>query len=574
MLMLSLLAGCTGSVDPASNYVLTLIPAPLGNQGNDILALEPDVKVRLTSPDGEHEVFYAGTGREGEALELDKLPPVEEGTVVALIAETPGGPTDQWNRNATIAYGEATLTDALALGGKEVELTIPWVRVDAVGRMGALAQEERRVAGAIARVPGPQGSLLVFGGGNPSAPGTFNHGVDGDVPLRSSATVLELPRAGDGWADVFVEVGTMPATWHGRSGDFDTVGVVSGRNVGLSATGVEVDGKPMVLLAGGRYTLDFSAYPNGWWSLWDPETGEVPGGGGTEGDRVRPVEDPGCVALRSCGELETGRSEHVAVPLGPSKVLFYGGLIGLGLQNNPQYEIWNGRTRESVDGTSGLINGQAPYYVAAAPLGSSAVICGGAHWEAVADIYRWTPSDRCFSFTPNDSVEEMVPLTVGLAGAALAALPDGGLLITGGYDQVLEEAVDASFQDTTPASGAAWRWKPGDDTWSPVGDLVEPRAFHQAVPLADGRVMLVGGVSVASVLFGPSQNPVRCAEIFDPETDTFAQTACSDAGAGASPSVGGDAVTGWAVLEGMEFPPPGPQDGGSVYGIIGGQPLE
>jgi hypothetical protein len=581
MLTLSLLAGCSGTgtgTDPASDYLLTLIPAPLGSQGADILDLEPDVKVRLTSPEGEHEVFFAGTAREGEALDLTELPPVPADTRVALIAEMPGGPTDEWNRAATIAYGEALLTEDLALGGEEVSLTIPWVRVDSVGRLGALAQAERRTSAAIVRIgdaSGTDGAILVFGGGNPDGTETFVDPDFGAVPLRSSATVLELEQTDGAWSSVFVDAGTLPATWHGLAGDFDTGGFVSARNSGMTATVVTVDGAPQVLVAGGRYSSALTSYQNPYWFLWDPASGEVAGGGvdADEGDTQRPEDDPGCVAQRSCGELNTGRSDHVAVPLGANKVLLYGGMNGLGLPLSATYEIWNGATRE-IQG-SGTMSGEAPFWVAAAQLGTSAVVCGGAKFDsAQPDVDRWVPTDRCVSFRPNDSHEDIASLPVTLAAAALAPLPDGGLLITGGFDEAIEEAKNLSSADTRPASGAAWRWDPDADEWSPVGDLQEPRAYHAALPLADGRVVLIGGAATASTLYGPVADPVRCAEIFDPKTDTFTSTGCNEAGSGGRPAVGGDAVTGWAVLEGFEFTSMFDEDGGAVYGLVGGQPLE
>jgi hypothetical protein len=44
-------------------HALTLIPTTPAAQLNDILALEPDVLVRLTRPDAEPELFHAGRGR-------------------------------------------------------------------------------------------------------------------------------------------------------------------------------------------------------------------------------------------------------------------------------------------------------------------------------------------------------------------------------------------------------------------------------------------------------------------------------------------------------------------------------
>jgi len=86
-------------------------------------------------------------------------------------------------------------------------------------------------------------------------------------------------------------------------------------------------------------------------------------------------------------------------------------------------------------------------------------------------------------------------------GAALVPLPNGGALVLGG------SAVDPRGVRYDAATHA-WSWGPS---------LAVPRAHAQVATLADGRVLIAGGVGQDGV-------PLASAELFDPRTDTFVPT--------------------------------------------------
>ena len=75
------------------------------------------------------------------------------------------------------------------------------------------------------------------------------------------------------------------------------------------------------------------------------------------------------------------------------------------------------------------------------------------------------------------------------AGHAGTLLPDGSVLVTGGYYY--------SDQEGTPQVGplAPELWDPRSGTFSPAGTMAASRSGHTATPLGDGRVLLVGGVT-------------------------------------------------------------------------------
>src|SRR5437773_11976744 len=80
-------------------------------------------------------------------------------------------------------------------------------------------------------------------------------------------------------------------------------------------------------------------------------------------------------------------------------------------------------------------------------------------------------------------------------------LADGRVLVVGGLG---------------PGRGNSEIYDPGTNKWSPAGNLISARANHQAVRLADGRVLVMGGRQPG--------RPLSSAEIFDPVLRSWAST--------------------------------------------------
>lgn len=120
--------------------------------------------------------------------------------------------------------------------------------------------------------------------------------------------------------------------------------------------------------------------------------------------------------------------------------------------------------------------------------------CSGEHCGrtlASAEIYD--PDAR--SFRPAASMR------VPRASHAAARLPDGRVLVVGGWD------------GSAPTAKAEV-YDPEADRWTAVGSMSTPRASGIAVPLGDGRVLVFGGGS-------GSLPDLASAEAFDPETMAF-----------------------------------------------------
>jgi hypothetical protein len=88
-------------------------------------------------------------------------------------------------------------------------------------------------------------------------------------------------------------------------------------------------------------------------------------------------------------------------------------------------------------------------------------------------------------------------------GHTATLLPDGRVLVVGGFD---EDAFGLTSAEV---------WDPVTASFSPAGTLAEGHAQHTATLLPDGRVLIVGG-------YRRFQHYAETAEIWHPETESFA----------------------------------------------------
>lgn len=118
-------------------------------------------------------------------------------------------------------------------------------------------------------------------------------------------------------------------------------------------------------------------------------------------------------------------------------------------------------------------------------------------------------------------------MTQPRAASAATLLLDGQVLFTGGYNcaPAGQDGIWASAELYDPTTG----------TFSPTGVMAAPRQQHTATRLADGRVLVVGGMSgtapataggviLASYRTADVDAFLRTAEVYDPATRTFSRT--------------------------------------------------
>jgi N-acetylneuraminic acid mutarotase len=94
-------------------------------------------------------------------------------------------------------------------------------------------------------------------------------------------------------------------------------------------------------------------------------------------------------------------------------------------------------------------------------------------------------------------------------------LPSGKVLVAGGLVMPFP----------APSLASTELYDPATNTWSIAAPMVESRTRHTATLLSDGRVLVVGGLSVALREGGLFPTQATGAEIYDPSLNHWSMTA-------------------------------------------------
>jgi N-acetylneuraminic acid mutarotase len=143
-------------------------------------------------------------------------------------------------------------------------------------------------------------------------------------------------------------------------------------------------------------------------------------------------------------------------------------------------------------------------------LGSGKVlIAGGTDGRgkvlASAELYdpvrnRWTPAGS---------------MAATRIGHTATLLPSGKVLVAGGL----------VLPFPSPSLASTELYDPATNTWSTAAPMIESRTRHTATLLRDGRVLVVGGLTVTLQDGGLFPSELTSAEIYDPKADRWSLTA-------------------------------------------------
>jgi N-acetylneuraminic acid mutarotase len=203
--------------------------------------------------------------------------------------------------------------------------------------------------------------------------------------------------------------------------------------------------------------------------------------------------DPATNSWEDTGAMQQPRFVHVATRLADGRVLVAGG---------EQHALGKLKLAEIYDPGLDSWTGIAPmneiraYFSGVTMLDGRVLVAGWA--GATTEIYD--PLTNTWSYTGNIHSST-------LTGAIMAPLPDGRVLLAGGYngsDSVTRTEV----------------YDPSTGVWSIVDDMTFPRHNFAATTLQDGRILVVGGQSDTTSL-----TYLSSAEIFDPATNLWTTTA-------------------------------------------------
>ncbi len=455
-----LLAGCTGGEEGVT-YELELVPV-VAERNQDPFATVDSHSLQVVGPGNDVYQEMTLTGTQVSLGGLD----VMNGDTLTYRGSS--------NHQVT-AYGR---TGPVHIADGE-SLQVPiWIgEVDALGWLADRDDKEGVFQGALTALG--DGRYLLFGGEDR----TLNGGVD---EPSDTISVLDL---GEPDADpVFVELGVMPG--------YDDGGTTVTTRVGATATTLndvdELGGQ--VLVAGGTATWGDPNNITGTAFLFDPETGDIE-------------------ELDNDAWLGVPRFDHVAVQNRQGDVVLFGGMNKVfgGVIAAVTYVDYFDRNERSFQ-KLGPFNIAA--YGAADVLGTTegVIHCGGLE----TTDNSWFTSDVCHLAAPNEDIDEIATaMPLDLGHHTVTYLDEGQVLIAGGVST--GEAI-VGLGEMVDASSRAWIYDHQARAFEEVDEMAIGRAGHRAIPLSGSRVLVVGGVRMASEVPYGEQNaadPLACGEIFN-----------------------------------------------------------
>jgi N-acetylneuraminic acid mutarotase len=232
----------------------------------------------------------------------------------------------------------------------------------------------------------------------------------------------------------------------------------------------------------------------------------------TGGDRGAPFYDatataelynPSTGTWAPTGSMATARESHTATVLADGRVLVAGGNSGGSFATifssaeiyNPASGTWaptGSMTHVRSGHTATLLND------------GRVLVAGGSDGLPLASAEIYDPASDTWAATGS--------LSIARAGHTATLLGDGRVLVVGGVANSSATSTQASAEIFNPASG----------TWAPTGSMATKRSSHTATGLADGLVLVTGGLTPVDT--NGNIALTASTEIYNPATGSWTPT--------------------------------------------------
>lgn len=220
--------------------------------------------------------------------------------------------------------------------------------------------------------------------------------------------------------------------------------------------------------------------------------------GGFAGNSLSSAEiyDPTSKVFKHVGQMSFARSGHTATLLPDGKVLIAGGYNGDYLSST---EIFDPQTKTFSAGP--IMNSPRSGHIATALNNDKILFAGGVGigWSFLKSAELYNIKTKTFSPTAD--------MTTARESHTATVLKNGDVLITGGHKGRRAEIKIFSSAEI---------YNPATEKFNPIGNMSKIHHKHEAVMLADGKVLINGGSDERD-----SRGTYSSAEIYDPITRLF-----------------------------------------------------
>lgn len=222
----------------------------------------------------------------------------------------------------------------------------------------------------------------------------------------------------------------------------------------------------------------------------------VAGGMADGGDGLASAElfDPLRNAVQPLPSMAEHRIDHTATLLRDGRVLIAGGYDGRYLRSLELFDPSTRRFRPAGSLTEGRSGHTATLLTDGRVLFAGGV---GPGWTFLASAEVYDPA--------TGRSEAVGSLHLPRESHTATLLADGRVLIAGGH---------AGRRQNMQVHGSVELFSPRSGRFEPAGPLLTPRHKHDAIRLADGRVLIIGGADRTD------RNYYATTEIYDPRTGT------------------------------------------------------